>query len=148
MVKTHLTSAVNEEIVTLKNQIKQLKETCTRLEQENNILKQYATPDTLKLIETQRIQTNSSLTSLPQVIQANLNAPSATSLNPVTFELGYPNPESTSSSEMMNPVAQLVTTDHMTASFTEQPGLSNNPGYINLTPDQVNSAVDNKEVNN
>lgn len=144
MVKTHLTSAVNEEIVTLKNQIKQLKETCTRLEQENILLKQYATPDTLKLIEAQRIQTNSSLTSLPpQVIQAaNLNAPSATSsLNPVTFELGYANPGA-ESSEMMNP-AVIGTAEHMTASFTEQPPT----GYINLTPDQVNSAVD-KEVNN
>ena len=143
MVKTHLTSAVNEEIVTLKNQIKQLKETCTRLEQENILLKQYATPDTLKLIEAQRIQTNSSLTSLPpQVIQAasSLNAPSATSLNPVTFELGYANPGA-ESSEMMNPV--VSTAEHMTASFTEQPPT----GYINLTPDQVNSAVD-KEVNN
>ena len=33
-MKTHLTSAVNQEIVLLKSQIKQLTEKCTRLEQE------------------------------------------------------------------------------------------------------------------
>jgi hypothetical protein len=50
-VKSHLTLAVKEEIVALKNQIKQLNEVCTRLEQENQILKQHATPETLLLIE-------------------------------------------------------------------------------------------------
>ena len=51
MLKSHLTLAVKEEIVALKNQIKQLNEVCTRLEQENQILKQNATPETLLLIE-------------------------------------------------------------------------------------------------
>lgn len=51
LVKSHLTSAVKEEIVALKNKIKTLNELCARLEQENQILKQHATPDTLKLLE-------------------------------------------------------------------------------------------------
>jgi hypothetical protein len=50
-VKTHLTSAVNQEIVLLKSQIKQLTEKCARLEQENSILKKHALPETLSLIE-------------------------------------------------------------------------------------------------
>ena len=52
MVKSHLTLAVKEEIVTLKNQIKQLNEVCTRLEHENQILKQNATSETLLLLES------------------------------------------------------------------------------------------------
>ena len=50
-MKSHLTLAVKEEIVALKNQIKQLNEVCTRLEQENQILKQHAMPETLLLID-------------------------------------------------------------------------------------------------
>ena len=51
LVKSHLTSAVKEEIVALKNQIKQLNEICSRLEQENQLLKHSVSPETLKLIE-------------------------------------------------------------------------------------------------
>jgi cell division protein FtsB len=51
LVKTHLTSAVNQEIVLLKSQIKQLTEKCARLEQENQTLKKHALPETLALIE-------------------------------------------------------------------------------------------------
>lgn len=54
MVKTHLTSAVNQEIVLLKSQIKQLTEKCSRLEQENQILKKNALPETLALIENRQ----------------------------------------------------------------------------------------------
>ena len=50
-MKTHLTSAVNQEIVVLKSQIKQLTEKCTRLEQENSILRKHALPETLSLVE-------------------------------------------------------------------------------------------------
>lgn len=165
MVKSHLTSAVKEEIVALKNQIKQLKETCTRLEQENTILKQYATPETLKLLENrvqQQPQSNNPGSNLPtqQVIQTNLNTQSATNLattqttNPVTFELGFPNnPDATSSSsssvvtttttqisEMMpsnNSTTAAHNHDHMTTSFTEQ--AINNNGYI-INADQISTA--------
>ncbi len=50
LVKSHLTSAVNQEIVFLKNQINQLQEKCSRLEKENQILKKNASPDTLELL--------------------------------------------------------------------------------------------------
>jgi len=50
LVKSHLTSAVNQEIVFLKNQINQLTEKCSRLEKENQILKKNASPDTLELL--------------------------------------------------------------------------------------------------
>lgn len=51
-MKTHLTSAVNQEIVLLKSQIKQLTEKCTRLEQENSILRKHALPETLTLLDS------------------------------------------------------------------------------------------------
>lgn len=148
----------------LKNQIKQLKETCTRLEQENTILKQYATPETLKILENRvQPQSNNPGSNLPsqQVIQTNLNAQSATNLtttqttNPVTFELGFPNnPDATSSSsssvvtttttqqisEMMpsnNNTTAAHNHDHMTTSFTEQ--AINNNSYI-INADQISTA--------
>lgn len=40
LVKTHLTSAVNDEIQSLKVQIKKLNEKCAKLEQENLLLRQ------------------------------------------------------------------------------------------------------------
>jgi hypothetical protein len=58
LVKSHLTSAVREEIAALKNQIRQLTEMRTRLEQENLFLKQNATPETLKLLESRNFNLN------------------------------------------------------------------------------------------
>ena len=45
---------MNQEIVLLKSQIKQLTEKCSRLEQENQILKKNALPETLALIENRQ----------------------------------------------------------------------------------------------
>ncbi len=69
MVKSHLTSAVNDEIVALKKQIKQLTEKCTRLEQENQILKKHALPETLALIAG----TSNPQSSLSSTINNNNN---------------------------------------------------------------------------
>lgn len=51
MVKSHLTQAVRDEIVALKNQIKQLKEQCSRLENENTLLKKHVPNDIVRQIE-------------------------------------------------------------------------------------------------
>ena len=50
LVKKHLTSAVKDEIQYLRAQINTLNDKCSRLEDENRILKQNATPDVLMLI--------------------------------------------------------------------------------------------------
>lgn len=47
LVKKHLASAVQEEIIQLKTYIKTLQDKCHRIEQENLYLKQHASPDTL-----------------------------------------------------------------------------------------------------
>ena len=117
-----MTSAVKEEIVALKNQIKQLKEACTRLEQENSILKQYATQETLMLLES-RLQNSSTSSLTSHVIQQ----PIQQQQQPVTFEIGY----ATSNSNDQQLVAQQQQQqqhtdiqpstggqDLMTASFT------------------------------
>ena len=52
LVKTHLTSAVKEEIVHLELQIKQLNEKCARLEHENVLLRKHVPAETLSLIES------------------------------------------------------------------------------------------------
>jgi predicted RNase H-like nuclease (RuvC/YqgF family) len=120
-----LTSAVKEEIVALKNQIKQLKEACTRLEQENSILKQYATQETLMLLES-RLQNSSTSSLTSHVIQQPIQQQQQ---QPVTFEIGYAT--SSSNDQAINVNGSLVAQqqhtdiqpstggqDLMTASFT------------------------------
>lgn len=79
MVKSHLTSAVKEEIVALKNKIKTLNELCARLEQENQILKQHATPDTLKLLDNRGLITTSPSNYLQQPTVPSVAATATTS---------------------------------------------------------------------
>lgn len=55
IMKSHLTQAVRDEIVTLKNQIKNLKEHCNRLEQENRLLKNNMPSDILRQLENMGI---------------------------------------------------------------------------------------------
>lgn len=55
MVKSHLTQAVRDEIVTLKNQIKNLREHCSRLEQENRMLKTNMPSEILRHLENMGI---------------------------------------------------------------------------------------------
>jgi len=78
-VKSHLTSAVKEEIVALKNKIKTLNELCARLEQENQILKQHATPDTLKLLENRGLITPSPSNYIQQSTVPTIAASASTS---------------------------------------------------------------------
>lgn len=119
-----MTSAVKEEIVALKNQIKQLKEACTRLEQENSILKQYATQETLMLLES-RLQNSSTSSLTSHVIQQPIQQQQQ---QPVTFEIGYATSNSNDQNINVNVVAQQQQhtdiqpstggQDLMTASFT------------------------------
>ena len=70
LVKSHLTTAVNQEIVFLKNQIKQLTEKCNRLEQENQILKKNALPETIAALIENRGAT-SSTSSIGHMLNTN-----------------------------------------------------------------------------
>ncbi|XP_019747065.1 TSC22 domain family protein 1 isoform X1 [Hippocampus comes] len=69
LVKSHLMYAVREEVEVLKEQIKELMERNTQLEQENNLLKTLASPEQMAQFQAQ-VQTGSSPTGTalqPQV---------------------------------------------------------------------------------
>ena len=51
LVKSHLMFAVREEVVVLKDKIGELMERISQLEYENNVLRQYATQETLQQIQ-------------------------------------------------------------------------------------------------
>jgi hypothetical protein len=142
--------AVKEEIVALKNQIKQLKELCNRLEQENSILKQNATPETLKLIES-RANLNASTSSMS--VQSNGgSAPSTASITATTLANPLVNMDSNSQLSNNNdnqPVAvnpnnnnnnsnnNEIAQDSMISSFTEQ--VTNNT-YNNILSNMSQSS--------
>lgn len=81
LVKTHLTNAVNEELVNLKAQIERLNEKCSMLEKENLALKQRSTladaapkaqssttvPNTVQVTasQTQQVLQANSISNLP-----------------------------------------------------------------------------------
>ncbi|XP_077072311.1 TSC22 domain family protein 1 isoform X4 [Siphateles boraxobius] len=58
LVKSHLMYAVREEVEVLKEQIKELIERNSQLEQENNLLKNLASPEQLAQFQAQ-VQTGS-----------------------------------------------------------------------------------------
>ncbi|XP_034465121.1 TSC22 domain family protein 1 isoform X2 [Hippoglossus hippoglossus] len=62
LVKSHLMYAVREEVEVLKEQIKELIERNTQLEQENNLLKNLASPEQMAQFQAQ-VQTDGSPTS-------------------------------------------------------------------------------------
>ncbi|KAM7365630.1 hypothetical protein PAMP_016547 [Pampus punctatissimus] len=62
LVKSHLMYAVREEVEVLKEQIKELIERNTQLEQENNLLKTLASPEQMAQFQAQ-VQTGGSPTS-------------------------------------------------------------------------------------
>ncbi|XP_037121284.1 TSC22 domain family protein 1 isoform X4 [Syngnathus acus] len=69
LVKSHLMYAVREEVEVLKEQIKELMERNTQLEQENNLLKTLASPEQMAQFQAQ-VQTGGSPTGTalpPQV---------------------------------------------------------------------------------
>lgn len=61
LVKSHLMYAVREEVEVLKEQIKELIERNTQLEQENNLLKNLASPEQMAQFQAQ-VQTGGSPT--------------------------------------------------------------------------------------
>ncbi|XP_017291943.1 TSC22 domain family protein 1 isoform X3 [Kryptolebias marmoratus] len=65
LVKSHLMYAVREEVEVLKEQIKELIERNTQLEQENNLLKTLASPEQMAQFQAQ-VQTGGSPTSAAQ----------------------------------------------------------------------------------
>lgn len=65
LVKSHLMYAVREEVEVLKEQIKELIERNTQLEQENNLLKTLASPEQMAQFQAQ-VQTGDSPTSTAQ----------------------------------------------------------------------------------
>ncbi|XP_019957646.1 TSC22 domain family protein 1 isoform X1 [Paralichthys olivaceus] len=65
LVKSHLMYAVREEVEVLKEQIKELIERNTQLEQENNLLKNLASPEQMAQFQAQ-VQTDCSPTSAAQ----------------------------------------------------------------------------------
>lgn len=69
LVKSHLMYAVREEVEVLKEQIKELIERNSQLEQENNLLKNLASPEQMAQFQAQ-VQTGSSPngTSQPPVL--------------------------------------------------------------------------------
>ncbi|CAN9498071.1 unnamed protein product [Ophioblennius macclurei] len=84
LVKSHLMYAVREEVEVLKEQIKELMERNTQLEQENNLLKTLASPEQMAQFQAQ-VQTGSSPTgtSQPSVLSGTAQVlPSAQSSGP------------------------------------------------------------------
>uniref|UniRef100_A0A669DUT1 TSC22 domain family protein 1 n=2 Tax=Oreochromis TaxID=8139 RepID=A0A669DUT1_ORENI len=65
LVKSHLMYAVREEVEVLKEQIKELIERNTQLEQENNLLKTLASPEQMAQFQAQ-VQTGGSPTGTAQ----------------------------------------------------------------------------------
>uniref|UniRef100_A0AAQ4RUD7 TSC22 domain family protein 1 n=1 Tax=Gasterosteus aculeatus aculeatus TaxID=481459 RepID=A0AAQ4RUD7_GASAC len=65
LVKSHLMYAVREEVEVLKEQIKELIERNTQLEQENNLLKNLASPEQMAQFQAQ-VQTGGSPTGTAQ----------------------------------------------------------------------------------
>ncbi|KAK7168713.1 hypothetical protein R3I93_004882 [Phoxinus phoxinus] len=68
LVKSHLMYAVREEVEVLKEQIKELIERNSQLEQENNLLKNLASPEQLAQFQAQ-VQTGSPPSSSTQAAQ-------------------------------------------------------------------------------
>lgn len=64
LVKSHLMYAVREEVEVLKEQIKELMEKNSQLEQENTLLKNLASPEQLEQFQAQ-VQTGSPTAGAP-----------------------------------------------------------------------------------
>lgn len=76
LVKSHLMYAVREEVEVLKEQIKELIERNTQLEQENNLLKNLASPEQMAQFQAQ-VQTGGSPTGSAATQQPPGSAPSS-----------------------------------------------------------------------
>lgn len=67
LVKSHLMYAVREEVEVLKEQIKELMEKNSQLEQENTLLKNLASPEQLAQFQAQ-VQSGSPTTGAPPAL--------------------------------------------------------------------------------
>ncbi|XP_049608047.1 TSC22 domain family protein 3 isoform X2 [Syngnathus scovelli] len=78
LVKSHLMYAVREEVEVLKEQIKELMERNTQLEQENNLLKNLASPEQMAQFQAQ-VQTGGSPTgtALPPQVPSSVGTAQA-----------------------------------------------------------------------
>ncbi|XP_041066768.1 TSC22 domain family protein 1 isoform X2 [Carcharodon carcharias] len=74
LVKSHLMYAVREEVEVLKEQIKELVERNSQLEQENNLLKTLASPEQLAQFQAQ-LQTTGCSPPVSQSGQSTLSTP-------------------------------------------------------------------------
>jgi hypothetical protein len=131
-VKSHLTSAVKEEIVHLKSQIEKLNEKCSRLEQENQTLRQYASIDTIALLESAK-----GLLQNQQINASNNTGNSC--LSGTVFSAN-----STSGNVASNPNINLtmpVTSISTNLSATVSPLLDN---QLNTTDDNSQSSTSNE----
>ncbi|XP_015460040.3 TSC22 domain family protein 1 isoform X5 [Astyanax mexicanus] len=81
LVKSHLMYAVREEVEVLKEQIKELIERNTQLEQENNLLKNLASPEQLAQFQAQ-VQTSSPTSGAQPASLVAPNGPPPQSLPP------------------------------------------------------------------
>ncbi|XP_042614943.1 TSC22 domain family protein 1 isoform X3 [Cyprinus carpio] len=70
LVKSHLMYAVREEVEVLKEQIKELMERNSQLEQENTLLKNLASPEQLAQFQAQ-VQTGSPTAGAPPALPPN-----------------------------------------------------------------------------
>ncbi|XP_059415557.1 TSC22 domain family protein 1-like isoform X3 [Carassius carassius] len=70
LVKSHLMYAVREEVEVLKEQIKELMERNSQLEQENTLLKNLSSPEQLAQFQAQ-VQTGSPPTGAPPALPPN-----------------------------------------------------------------------------
>ncbi|XP_028836064.1 TSC22 domain family protein 1 isoform X3 [Denticeps clupeoides] len=77
LVKSHLMYAVREEVEVLKEQIKELIERNSQLEQENNLLKNLASPEQLAQFQAQ-VQTGSPTSGTQPGIMGQAPPPSQT----------------------------------------------------------------------
>lgn len=87
LVKSHLMYAVREEVEVLKEQIKELMERNTQLEQENNLLKNLASPEQMAQFQAQ-VQTGGSPTSASSAPPPASAPLGATQLLPSSQNLG------------------------------------------------------------
>jgi hypothetical protein len=150
LVKSHLTTAVKEEIVHLKSQIEKLNEKCSRLEQENQTLRQYASIDTIALLESaksllqsQQIACNSnnnsnisnalfgsSLTSVNALAASNLSA----TISPL-LENPLNTTDDNSQSSTSNELSSQNTSNHAPSSSE----YTNHGGFMNSTINDDNT---------
>ena len=143
LVKKHLTTAVKDEIQYLRTQINTLNEKCSRLEDENRILRQHATTDVLMLIndrssssqqitpiQQQQQQQSSNAFLLNQTLSTNFSKSSSSATSST-------NPSTNITQAMLFSPSALSATDvnlniSSSGDDNETPSSSNNSSMIEI----------------